>query len=310
MEQTLQVLQDKSATGRIRPWREFKMANEYLSSAYDEVDPKKAERLRGCASLLTYVPTPEGMKLVNANFCRVRLCPICQWRKALKTYSQMSAIMKVIETEYNYKFIFITLTAENCKGEDLNQRITDMMLSFNRLTMYKDVQAMNDGYYRGFEVTHNLKNDTYHPHFHILMAVKPSYFKSRYYVSQEKWTSLWRKAMQVEYNPIVDIRKVKGNTAKAVSEIAKYAIKPSDILNFDDWDLTVQTVALLDRALDKRRFVAYGGIFKEIHRRLHLDDEEDGDLLHVEVETETSKEELDTLTFAWVTGYNQYVRSD
>jgi len=222
----------------------------------------------------------------------------------------MTAIMKVMELEYNYKYIFLTLTAQNCTGADLDQRITDMMLSFNRLTKYKEVQAMSDGFYRGFEITHNLEKDTYHPHFHVLLAVKPSYFKSRYYISQDKWTSLWRKAMQIDYDPIVDVRRVKGDNAKAVSEVAKYAVKPSDILNFNDWDLTVATVALLDKAMDNRRFISFGGIFKEIHKRLHLDDTEDGDLLHVETEKETAAVDMDTITFAWVTGYNQYLRSE
>ena len=48
----LVFLDDRSATGRVRPWREKKIANELLAIAYDSVNPDKAARLRGVA--LTY----------------------------------------------------------------------------------------------------------------------------------------------------------------------------------------------------------------------------------------------------------------
>ena len=40
------VLLDKSSTGRIRPWREKKIANQLLSVAYEDIDKNKAERLK------------------------------------------------------------------------------------------------------------------------------------------------------------------------------------------------------------------------------------------------------------------------
>lgn len=287
-----------------KPWRVYKLQNSYLSMAYSEVDANKAQRLENCASWLEFSKTEGGLKLHNANFCRVRLCPICAWRRSLKTYGQVRSVVDKLEN--NYKYIFLTLTCRNCDGEDLSTTLTKLFQAYNRLFKYKEVKQVAKGYYRGLEITHNLQEDTFHPHFHVLIAVNKSYFKSRYYISQCKWSELWQKALQVAYNPIVDVRKVNGTYEKAVAEVAKYATKSSEVICFDDWDLTVKTVSILDKALNNRRLAGWGGIFKEVHKELHLDDSEDGDLLHTETTVNESEEELEKIVYTWHTGYNQY----
>lgn len=300
-----QVLADKSATGKTRNWALHKLHSGYISLAYEEIDPLKAERMKECANWLSFVRKEDGtMKLHDARFCRVRLCPVCQWRRSLKTFAQMSQVLDVATSD-GYQFIFLTLTMKNCSGSDLSNELTHLLLSFNRLMKYKDIQKAVKGFYRGCEVTHNVNTDEYHPHIHAILAVRSGYFGGTMYLSQARWTELWQRALQVEYTPIIDVRKCKGGS-KAIAEACKYAVKPSDILNFDDWEMTVDTLRTLDSALEKRRFVGLGGCIKEIHKRLHLDDIEDGDLVHVEsVETEQATEE--EIIFFW-NGYSQYER--
>lgn len=300
-----QVLADKSATGKTRNWALHKLHSGYISLAYEEIDPRKAERMKECANWLSFVRKEDGtMKLHDARFCRVRLCPVCQWRRSLKTFAQMSQVLDVATSD-GYQFIFLTLTMKNCSGSNLSNELTHLLLSFNRLMKYKDIQKAVKGFYRGCEVTHNVNTDEYHPHIHAILAVRSGYFGGTMYLSQARWTELWQRALQVEYTPVIDVRKCKGGS-KAIAEACKYAVKPSDILNFDDWEMTVDTLRTLDSALEKRRFVGLGGCIKEIHKRLHLDDIEDGDLVHVEsVETEQATEE--EIIFFW-NGYSQYER--
>ncbi len=85
------------------------------------------------------------------------------------------------------------------------------------------------------------EEDTYHPHFHVLLPVKKNYIK------QADWTSLWKKALKLDYTPIVDIRRVKSKAKidaeqiesdvreammeqKAVLEISKYPVKDTDVV--------------------------------------------------------------------------------
>lgn len=300
-----QVLVDKSRTGRRRDWSLHKIHNSYISLAYEEVDPKKAERMKTCANWLSFHRKEDGsMKLHDARFCRVRLCPICQWRRSLKTFAQMSQVLDVAKSD-GYQFIFLTLTMRNCSADELSDELTHILLSFNRLMKYKDVQKAVKGFYRGCEVTHNVRTDEYHPHLHVILAVNKSYFNGKTYISQVKWTELWKRALQVEYTPIVDVRRCRGGS-RVTAEACKYAVKPSDILNFDDWDMTVETLRVLDKALEKRRFVGLGGILKEIHKSLHLDDMEEGDLVHVENEAQSEATEEEVIYF-W-NGYSQYER--
>lgn len=299
-----QVLVDKSTSGKRRNWSLHKLHSGYISLAYEDIDPKKSERMKECAQWLAFHRKEDGtMKLHDARFCRVRLCPICQWRRSLKTFAQMSQVLDIASAD-GYQFIFLTLTMRNCTADSLSDELTHVLLSFNRLMKYKDVQKAVKGYYRGCEVTHNIRTDEYHPHLHVILAVRPSYFSCSY-ISHDKWVSLWQRALQVDYTPVVDIRRCYGGH-KRVAEACKYAVKPEDILNFDDWDMTVDTLRVLDKALENRRFIGLGGILKDIHKTLHLDDMEDGDLVHVEGEAQ-SDASVEELIYFW-NGYSQYER--
>lgn len=298
-----QVLVDKSRNGKIKPWALHKLNSGYIALAYEDVDPRKAERMRECANYLAFMKKEDGsMKLHDARFCRVRLCPICQWRRSLKTFAQMSQVLEVASQDY--AFIFITLTVRNCAGSALARQLTDLFLSFNRLIKYKDVGKVVKGFYRGCEVTHNIRTDTYHPHLHCIFAVNKSYFKSRDYISQAKFTTLWQKALKADYTPIVDVRKCYGGS-KSIAEACKYAVKPSDVINPSDWDMTVETLRILDTALERRRFIGLGGVIKDIHKQLHLDDPEDGDLVHTTAVAPESEATAQEIIYFW-NGYNQY----
>lgn len=288
------------------------MANELLAIAYEDVNTKKAGRLRACGSFLTFTVKDDGTKkLKHMDSCRVRLCPLCAWRRSLKVHAHTKQILDAMKGDYAY--VFLTLTVRNCTGEQLSETIDLMMAAWKRLTERKAFRDAVKGWYRGLEVTHNTdwrdkSYDTFHPHFHCLLAVNKSYFKNKEYLTKDAWTALWRKSMKLDYDPVLDVRRVKGSTSAAVAEAAKYTVKDADYIIPDDWDLTVDTVRILDAALDDRRLVAYGGVMKDWHKKLNLDDEVDGDLVHTDADETaaavTDREEV----YFWHTGYTQYLR--
>lgn len=305
----LNVLMDRSGTGRERPWTLKKSANMVLANAYDTINPNKAIRLRECATVLTFAVDEGGRKqLVNMNSCRVRLCPMCGWRRSLKTYAHVRQIVDALEGQYQY--LLLTLTVRNCVGTELSTTIDLMMDAWVRLMKKPTVKKAVKGWYRGLEVTHNVDRqsswyDTYHPHFHVLLAVDK---QRNGYISQQEWVELWRASLKVDdYTPVVDIRRVQGTTASAIAEVAKYAVKDADYIIPDNWDLTVDAVQVLDGALDGRRLVAFGGALKEMRKRLRLDDEIDGDLTEIG-DTETQMNVVREEVYYWHTGYKQYIR--
>ena len=290
------------------------MQNEYLATAYDEIDQRVAERLRTCATRLIYGIGEDGKRRLRAAyFCRVRLCPICQWRRSLKLYGQMSQAMRYVSSQGAYAYAFLTLTVRNVTLDGLPGALDQIYEGYRRLMQYREVKAAVRGWYRGIEITHNLDRnwpefDTFHPHVHVVLVVKPSYFTSKYYLSQARWTELWKRATGIDYTPIVDVRKIKGDTAKAVAEATKYAAKSKDYIVLDDWDLTVETVRGLDKALHKRRLVGFGGLLAEARRKLALDDVDNGDLVRTDPDDDGNATDMYLESYAWHSGYCQYVR--
>lgn len=300
-------LVDVSSTGKIRPWKDKKIKNLMVSEAYKDVDMKKSVRLQNCATFVSFsMDSVNRKKLSASNFCRVRLCPMCTWRRSLKIFSQVKRVTDAMNEKNEYRYLFLTLTVKNCVGEELLLNLEMLSYAWKKFSKNESFKKVVKGWYRGLEITHNIFDNTYHPHFHCLLVVKKTYFTSRDYLTQVKLTEMWRTALGVEYTPIVNVKKVKGITAQAIAEVAKYAVKDADYISPEDWDLTVETVRLLDRVLNHRRLVAFGGVFREWHKRLNLDDAVDGDLVHVNSECLEREEDGLVVSYEWNVGYQQY----
>ena len=116
---------------------------------------------------------------------------------------------------------------------------------------------------------------------------------------------MWQKALKVDYMPIVDIRRLK--TLKGVSEASKYSVKGSDYL-YDDDVLTDKLVMYLDLALSNRRLASFTGLFKEVHKKLNLDDPEDGDMIYLESEEINDQVDYILERYEWFAGFNNYYK--
>ncbi|MFL0438734.1 protein rep, partial [Bacillus pumilus] len=214
------ILDDKTATGKKRDWRGKKMRSSLVAAHYEGLEKrtgapyygKKAEKVCNCAECLVFRRDIETgrLRLSNAYFCKVRLCSMCAWRRSLKIASHNKLIVEEANRQYKPSWIFLTLTVKNVEGDDLKQTISDMMKGFNRLMKYKKVDSSVLGYFRALEITKNHEENTYHPHFHVLIPVKKSYFRGQSYIKQAEWTSLWKRAMKLDYTPIVHVQRVKG----------------------------------------------------------------------------------------------------
>ncbi|RUR97632.1 protein rep [Bacillus velezensis] len=334
VEHNYNILEDKTATGKKRDWKGKKRRANLMAEHYEALQTKigapyygkKAEKLSGCAECLSFKRDPETdkLKLYQAHFCKVRLCPMCAWRRSLKIAYHNKLIVEEANRQYGCRWIFLTLTVRNVKGERLKPQISEMMEGFRKLFQYKKVKSSVLGFFRALEITKNHEEDTYHPHFHVLLPVKRSYF-GKSYIKQAEWTSLWKRAMKLDYTPIVDIRRVKGKANidaeqiesdvreammehKAVLEISKYPVKDTDVMRGSKvTDDNLNTVFYLDDALSARRLIGYGGILKEIHKELNLGDAEDGDLVKIEEEDDEVANEAFEVMAYWHPGIKNYI---
>lgn len=277
------ILKDISRNGKERPWRERKLENLQYAEYLRILNFKKANRVKECGEVLRFVADDEGrLRLYQTWFCKSRLCPLCNWRRSM---GQSNQLMQILDEAHKQRktgrFLFLTLTAENASGENLKQEIRKMGRAVYKLFQYKKPAKNLLGYVRSTEITVN-KNGTYHQHMHVLLFVKPTYFKdSANYINQAGWSKLWQRAMKLDYQPIVNIEAVRSNKAKgknsliaSAQETAKYQVKSKDILT-NDQERDLQVVENLERGLAGSRQISYGGLFKEIRKQLQLEDVDD-----------------------------------
>lgn len=260
-----------------------KAATLDLAAVYRYMDfGSRAARVRGCGTFLEFHVSEQESKLHSANFCKDRLCPLCNWRRSLKIFSQVSAVMNRLESD-GYVFLFLTLTVRNCSAGDLPGTCQALFDGWRNLYHKKAVfQSVVAGTFRSLEVTRNKKNGTFHPHLHVILAVRPDYF-DKGYLSQDDWVALWRSCCSLDYDPVIDIRRIKPDSRGlqgAVAEVAKYAVKSVDFLT-GPFSARVSYVSSFLLALSGRRLCAFTGVFQKARRALNLDDVEDGDLVHV-----------------------------
>lgn len=311
------VLKDLDKSGREKPWALHKAEAMVLAQGYKwTMKGAKGARVQSCADNLHFEVNQDGsLKLASAKFCRVRLCPICQWRRSLKTYSQVQQVVKYLaERRINahhkpYEYIMLTVTVPNVDGIDLSHELDLIHRGWQRIMQRKNVARIAKGWVRATEVTYNAKNDTWHPHIHAIIAVNASYFSdSRVYISQPEWLEYWRDAMRCPRITQVDIRRTYGTPEKACAEISKYACKPSDYVDASDLDKMAYLLDTLDETLTHRRFLAWGGTLKEAHKALDLDDAENGDLIHIGDELEAASAAGKLAEWTWAPGPHVYIR--
>ena len=300
VQNTGEILIDITDSGKKISWEKYKANSKDLAKLFrlaqkqDEsiISDSRLQSLNECASFLLFDRDIERKhRLRHANFCRLRLCPMCSWRKSLKLFGQVSEIAtELLHQRPSVRFLFVTLTVPNCKAEDLSNKINSMNKAFTCLTCKgkKFVPAKTFkknllGYMKAIEITYNQKTDTYHPHIHCLFAVKSSYFVGTEYIRKGKWQEIWTQAMHSECELIVHVETINSKV-KSIAEMSKYPVKPTDLLSIKDKEQAVRALMVLHKTLKGRRLVTFGGLLAEIKKALNLEDVDAGnaDLIHVD----------------------------
>ena len=235
-----------------------------------ESEKDKAEKMLNCATKLRYVLESNSEKALNyGNWCGLRGCPICQWRRTFKVRSRaLPAINLLTKDNPDIQVLFLTLTIKNCHQDSLRWTIRNILMpgwrSFSRRRQFPAL-----GYLKSLEITRayncyyagefigrmglkrikriaslplfnpsrfkKFPSEEVHPHYHALLFVDWRYGVN-YYLKHKDWMKLWRKSAKLDYNPFVDIRRAYSpdefnNLEKAALEATKYAMSPGDMVD-------------------------------------------------------------------------------
>ncbi len=276
-------------------WDKHRLNSDVVESYYAGSEfSNYSERISDCAQFLDFrlVPNSETgvykLKLSSARFCHVRHCPVCQWRRSLMWKAKAYKILPQLLIDYpKARWLFVTLTVKNCAITDLRKTLTWMNKGFSRFSELKAFPA--EGYMKTVEVTRGkTPPGSAHPHFHVLMMVKPSYFGVGY-LSQAKWVEMWRKSLRVDYKPILDVQALnpQDSLIGLLAEVIKYSVKESDLIADREWFLE------LTRQLHRTKAIAVGGVLRDYLREL---EQEPGDLIGQDNEGDVDEGHL---YFAW-----------
>lgn len=226
----------------------------------------KLDRLKECGNFIKFQASEDKTKFILAggNFCKNRFCPFCSWLKAKRTAFELLELIKVVEYTEKLAFIFITLTVPNVPRESLREEIENFNKSFKRLFQTEEFKAFNKGFIRKLEVTYNEERNDYHPHFHLVVAVNKSYFKSRDYMSKRRLLELWQRATRNPAITQVDIKPCRMDTVKQVMELATYSAKQGDLYS------SKEVFDGFYEGLFRKKLLVYNGIFKEYKKKIEV----------------------------------------
>lgn len=247
-------------------YTEKKQRNQVFQNFIERhIGENQMELVRECNTFLSFVAdkTLEKKKLYKANPCKNRFCPMCAWRKARKDALGLSLMMQYVKQVEQKEFIFLTLTTPNVRANDLEDEIKKYNKSFKKMFERKKVKTLSKGYVRKLEITYNEQEDTYNPHFHVLIAVNKSYFKdTKVYVNQKEWLELWRDVTGMPEITQVHVQKIRQNNNKELYEMAKYSGKDSDYL------VNQRVFDTFYKSLKGKQVLVYSGLFKEARKKL------------------------------------------
>lgn len=243
---------------------ERRLQVEHIALAYRRLGFESYyERMQSCSSFVTWkekIPLfvdadgdpDEGypeFRLTSANFCRVRHCPICQWRRVVRWKARFRQFSKLAESKVERpRWVFLTLTVRNCPWEELKETVGWMNRAFYSRSFARSSLFGRSfwGWIRSLEITRGNEPKSFHPHFHCLLLTDEDYFSdsARYY-SQQELVDMWAAALGVDYQPIVDVQAVdKCELGDTVPEVFKYQVKPDELWKFSDEELKWLTLGL------------------------------------------------------------------
>ena len=251
----------------------IEMGRRMRSVGYD----KRGAQIMACGQQIDYKLCPEcgQYEVVNTSLCRDRFCPLCNWRLALKRYAEMMRVMDYMlpEIQAGHTVGMLTLTIRNVSLLGLAEALDDMAVAYKRMTQRVIWGRAIQGYARNLEITHNDDDNTYHPHYHVLVICREGVDPADAILTISK---AWGESLRASYTPICHGAAayancggeiVRGDVTRAVLECSKYATKPDVIRSISDDDLAQYATILSGRQL-----VTYGGDIASARRALGITD--------------------------------------
>lgn len=240
-----------------------------------------ARRKRNCAVSASFkVVTPERgasyIEVRNRRSCKFVLCMQCARLRAREQVRKYRTHLDVIrEQNPDAIYLLCTLTTRNEPIARIKAMLDLHETGLQRLHRSPKLKRALLGHLTSLETTigGTPENPEAHVHSHGFWVMRPLYFSREHnlYLPQAEIVRLWRQACRLTYDPICDIRRVRGPDGdtgpsavrEACVEVLKYAIAPQTLFQRDEFGMHADptVVGHVALALYKRRLVRFAGCF-------------------------------------------------
>lgn len=279
---------EKPMTLDVKPWYGYdtmireKVQAQRLSAIYYRAGvevtqgyTRRGQRVAMCGDMLGV----QAGRVVVQWHCDDRLCPLCAAKNARRVAANARVVLERAQHEAMLKPYLLTLTQRNCRENELADRVSDMLKSWDSITHgLRKNRRFLQGYARTIEITVNYHDGSYHPHLHSIMLLSPD--APREMLRARYWAALWAKYMDTkryqDIIPVCDIRPIRPNkrkhltsTSAAAAEVAKYTAKSGSILSHAG---AYERILAIDQAISGRRLRSYGGVWRTIRAQMRLED--------------------------------------
>lgn len=213
---------------------------------------------------------------ITSKYCKQRWCLVCnriRTANMINGYSKPLAELKEPQ--------FVTLTIPNVKAKYLKSTIEDMNNSLKAIRKnLKKTYNINLKGLRKYECTYNAKEDTFHPHYHLIIEGKEQ---------SEKLKELWLKKNPTAKPWCQTIEPTREGTEK---ELFKYMTK---VITKDN-DYNPKALDIMFRAFKGKRTIQPIGIKKYVSEEIE-------EIQSQEIEFKAPQKEI----FVWENKYFDWV---
>lgn len=199
--------------------------------------------------------------IIKGQFCRCRWCPVCQVQRCRKNLKRLMPVAESLRSAGKMRVLFVTLTVRNVAVCALRESLQRLSRAFSALMRFPEFHIVR-GYVRALELTRTPDGEA-HPHIHAFLFVLPCYFNGKNYLSQVRFTALWKAAAKLDYTPIVHVKAVRDQSG-GLRELLKYPMKIQDLSHSAEW------LAAITTQTHRLRLLSTGG---EVKKRVRILDD-------------------------------------
>jgi plasmid rolling circle replication initiator protein Rep len=231
---------------RQQRWRLLKAANMAVGEGLREIDQEqRANAVLNCGHVFTIHHFEKAsVAAPQMRECGDQACLLGQMRRARKLYGRYHPIIaSFLEKNSTLQAIFVTLTDKTCPAHAFTEQVNGMLKDSARLKRLKAIKSVVKAWIGSLEITVNHETWEFHVHRHEIWFVDRSYFRAGNpdFITQAQLKAAWRQTRRISYDPVVDIRVLRGVSyplgdegKKSLSEVLKYVFAPNSLVKFID----------------------------------------------------------------------------